>query len=132
MQRYDTGQAECLELPFDDLRLYCGCPNTMDEEESHECTFCPGGEIVTPQSGVDAFIIIGTNEDKVSCEEAKTLTAKTEKGSEACSQIQRVGTMCGCPVPENACQLCKAGGYMTETGTHITTQSGEDVRCDSF
>ena len=82
MQHYSTGQAECLELPFDNLRRYCGCPNTMDEEESNECTFCPGGEIIPPQSGVDTFIKIGKNEDKVSCEKAKTLAAQTEKDSE--------------------------------------------------
>ena len=101
IHNYATGQAECLELPFDNLRRYCGCPNE-DEEESNECTFCPGGEIVPDQSGVDTFINF-SNEEIVSCETAKTLAAQTEKGTEVCNQIQRVSTVCGCPVPENAC-----------------------------
>ena len=130
MQLYEAEQTECLELPFDDLHRYCGCPNE-DEEESNECTLCPGGEIVPHQSGVDTFINL-SNQEIVSCEKAKTLAAQTKKGSEVCNQIQRVSTVCGCPVPENACRLCKAGGYMTEAGTLITTPSGENVRCDSF
>jgi len=130
MQRYDTEQAECLEQPFDDLRRYCGCPSE-DGEESNECTLCPGGQIVPDQSGVDMFINTG-NEDRVSCEKAKSLAAKTENGTEVCNQIQRGSTVCGCPIPENACRLCKNGGEVTATGTFITTPDGERVQCESF
>jgi len=103
MQVYDTGQAECLEQPFDDLRRYCGCPSE-DENESNECTFCPGGEIVPDQPGVDTFIDTG-KDNLVTCVEAKTLVAETEKGTEVCNNIQSVSTLCGCPIPENACRL---------------------------
>ena len=133
MQTYQNGDDECLKqmaLPIDDLRRYCGCPSE-DEEESNECTLCPGGEILPPQSGVDTFISIG-NEDTVSCEEANTLVTETEKGTEVCNQIQRLSTLCGCPIPENACRLCKNRGYVTKTGTVITTPSGERVQCESF
>ena len=73
MQVYDTGQAECLEQPFDGLHRYCGCPSE-DGEESNACTLCcPGGEEIVPgQLGVDMFIDIG-NEDHVSCEIAKNV-----------------------------------------------------------
>ena len=131
MQRLQTGQAECLELPFGDLRRYCGCTSD-DEEESNECTLCPGGEIVPAQSGLDTFINIGNEDAIVTCKEAKVLVAETEKGTEVCNEIQRVSTRCGCPIPENACRLCKRGGSMTETGTMITTPSGESVSCESF
>jgi hypothetical protein len=130
MQRFQTGQAECLELPFDDLRRYCGCPSE-DGEESNEYTLCPEGEIVPPQSGVDTFINI-RNEDTVFGEEDKRLVAQTEKGVGVCNQIQRLSTLCGCPIPENACRLCKNRGYVTKTGTVITTPSVECVQCKSF
>ena len=130
IQSFQNGQPECLEQPFDDLRLYCGC-SSEDEEESNECTLCPGGEIVQDQSGIDTLINIG-NEDMVTCEDAKTLVAKTEKGTEVCNSIQRVSTQCGCPIPENACRLCKNGGVITDTNKRITTPSGEDVSCESF
>jgi hypothetical protein len=130
MQLYEAEQTECLELPFDDLHRYCGCPNE-DEEESNECTLCPGGEIVPHQSGVDTFINL-SNQEIVSCEKAKTLAAQTEKGSEVCNQIQRVSTVCGCPVPENACRLCQNRKFTTATGTMVTTPSGEHVSCESF
>ena len=113
MQVYDTEQAECLEQPFDGLRRYCGCPS-KDEDESNECTLCPGGEIVLDQSGVDTFINTGNEDPIVTCEETKTLATETEKGTEVCNKIQRVSTLCGCPIPENACRLCKNGGYITE------------------
>lgn len=29
------------------------------------------------------------------------------------NKIQRVSTKCGCPIPENACRVCKNGGYTT-------------------
>ena len=74
MQRYDTGQAECLELPFDDLHLFCGCQNTMDEEENNECTFFLGAKLFHHNRAS-----VETNEDKVSCEKAKTLAAQTER-----------------------------------------------------
>ena len=130
MQTFQIGQAFCLKQPFDDLRRYCGCPSE-DEEESKECTLCPGGEMVADQSGVDMFVNI-ENEDKLTCEDAKTLVAKTEKGTEVCNSIQRVSTQCGCPIPENACRLCKNGGVITDTNKRITTPSGEDVSCESF
>ena len=125
MQVYDTGQAECLEQPFDDLRRYCGCPSE-DENESNECTLCPGGEIVPDQPDVDTFITIG-NDNLVTCEEAKTLVAETEKGTEVCNNIQSVSTLCGCPIPENACRLCKNGGYMTETVKTVKNPSGGEL-----
>jgi hypothetical protein len=131
MQVYDTGQAECLEQPFDDLHRYCGCPSE-DEDESNECTLCPGGEIVPDQPGVDTFIDIGNEDPMITCEEAKRLAAETEKGTEVCNGIQRVSTLCGCPIPENACRLCKNGGYMTETMKRITNPSGELVLCRDF
>ena len=84
MQVSQIRQAECLmwQPSVDDLCCYCGCPSEDEEEESNECTLCPGGESIPPQSGVDTFIKIGKNEDKVSCEKAKTLAAQTEKDSE--------------------------------------------------
>jgi hypothetical protein len=131
MKIYQTGQAECLELPFDDLRRYCGCQSD-DEEESNECTLCPGGETVPAQSGLDTLINIGNEGAIITCEEAKVLVAQTEKGTEVCNEIQRVSTRCGCPIPDNACRLCKSGGSVTETGTMITTPSGESISCESF
>ena len=115
-----------MELPFDDLRRYCGCPN---EEESNECTICPGGEIVLDQSGVNTFINVGSD-DRVSCEKAQTLAAQTEKGTDICNQIQSISTVYGCPVPDNACRLCKNREELAATGTLITTPGGENVRCE--
>ena len=93
MQVYDTEQAECLEQPFDGLHRYYGCPS-KNEDESNECTLCPGGEIVSIQLGVDMFI--NTGNPIITCEEAKTLATETEKGTEVCNKIQRVSTLCGC------------------------------------
>ena len=121
----------CLEQTFDDLRRYCVGPSE-DGEESNECTLCPGGEIVPPQSGVDMFINIRNEDSIIACEEANTLVTETEKDTEICNQIQRVSTQCGCSVPENAYRLCKNRVYMTKTSTIITTPSGERVQCESF
>jgi hypothetical protein len=133
MQVYDTGHEECLKIPFDGLRRYCGCPSE-DEDESNECTLCPGGEIVPDQSGVDAFINIGDEDldSFISCKDVKTLVAQTEKGTDACNEIQSVSTLCGCPIPENACRLCKNGGYMTEKAINVTNPSGQHISCQSF
>ena len=91
LQVYNTGQAECLDPQIYDLCYNCGC-------SSSECTFCPSGEIVLDQSEVNTFNKIG-KEDRVSCEQTKTLAAETEKGTEVCNQI-KISTVCGCPVPE--------------------------------
>jgi hypothetical protein len=130
MQVYNTEHSQCLFCQTDDLRRYCGCL-TEEEEENNECTLCPGGEIVLDQSGVDMFINIG-NDDMITCEQAKTLVAKTYKGTEVCNQIQRVSTRCGCPIPENACRLCRNRRSVTKASKNITTPSGERVSCKSF
>lgn len=126
IRQYDAGETQCLDLPVEDLRSYCGCA-TDDEEESTVCTLCPGGEVVEEPENHFTF-----NGGTVSCREAKEIVANTEKGTDTCNAVQQVSTLCGCPIPWDSCEICKNGGAVLDGCKVIRTPSKEEVSCRTF
>lgn len=122
---------DCSVLPMEDLQLYCGCAS--DENESNSaCTLCPGGEIVPDDPQHDFFyLLLNSNEVQISCSEAKELVKEEEPGSTLCTDIQRGSTVCGCPVSENACQLCP-GGEISSQFERLDTIFGVRQDCITF
>jgi len=73
-------------------------------EPSHgQCTLCTTGDPITlPEAPVNLLepIPIAT------CGDLNGLMGFIQEGSSDCAGIQTLGGLCGCPVPEGACQLC--------------------------
>jgi hypothetical protein len=65
----------------------------------------------------------------ISCPDAAQLANNTEKGSDICNAMQDAGTICGCPVSTNACELCGRGGVLGEVYKEIVLESGEVTDC---
>lgn len=130
----------CLDLPMTDLQLYCGClSGTEDPGASDACSLCPGGEIV-PDSSEYAFagleltsdITVNDYPDRVLCKDAEMLTKGEKSGSDLCNDIQRGSTACGCPVPDNACQLCPGGKAPLLSTERVDSIFGPGLLCFSL
>ena len=68
------------------------------------CTVCPGGEDITlpdKELAIPGFEFINT------CGALNaTIPSLLDDSLPECGQLQSVGTICGCPIPPNACHLC--------------------------
>jgi len=133
---------DCLALPMDGLKLYCGCPNAENEggnSNNDACPICPGGEIL-PDRPEDDFIFLTLNsvpaptpgDNTISCKEAKVLAKGEESGSVLCGDIRLGSTACGCPVPENACQICPDGSKIIRNSEFVDSIFGVRIICDHF
>ena len=124
---YDRTEQRCLDLPFDQLRQICSCSTDGEVVVADDmtCNLCVGGEMIVhmPES---SFIHEGT---LISCLDAAQLANNTEKGSDVCNAMQDAGTICGCPVSTNACELCGRGGVLGEVYKEIVLESGEVTTC---
>ena len=133
----DKDEEECSTLPIDELQLYCGCPSGEEDNNSASttCTLCPGEEIV-PADPQNSFRVIhlNSNGDRISCSDAQQQVQDLERGSVLCDDIQRGSTNCGCPVPENACELCPDGTSedLTKKSLQIDTLFGVRQDCGTF
>ena len=131
LQVYDAGQSECLALPLDDLRKYCGCSTGFWQANLTECTLCPLGE--TPnQDTADSHFVCLDDLECVACADLRASAVQALRGSDECNKIQQISTACGCPSPANACRLCKNGGDTTDHGKIIITPSGDKRGCEVF
>ena len=71
---------------------------------SDPCTVCIGGENITKPDkklALPGFEWIDTCRGL-----ATTIPLVLDATSPECPQVQSIGTMCGCPIPEDACLLC--------------------------
>ena len=132
--------ADCLDLPTDDLQLFCGCPSgTEDPATSDVCTLCPGGEIV-PDSSEYAFAELELSSDinpngypsRILCKDAKAMVQGETRESILCKDIQYGSTACGCPVPEDACQLCPGGSEPLLKTKRVESIFGPGLQCSSL
>lgn len=128
---YDETAQLCLDLPFDKLRSYCACSGTPSDEEimvvenTATCNICVGGELLWDVSE-SSFIY---QERLITCRDAVQLASSTVKGSDVCKLIQDAGTICGCPIPDDACELCR-GGFLGEASKEIVLVDGEVIACN--
>lgn len=130
ISQYQSGDQKCLDLPYDDLRRYCGCPG--DEEQSNQCTLCPGGEIL-PTSTDLSTIHFTLNGDLLTCQDAQELADREEQGSFTCSAMQSIASLCGCPSPrENSCRLCSEGETVRHGLKAIMGYANERISCNAF
>lgn len=129
---FDKDSPECTSLPIDDLQLYCACPSDEQDKETTTCTLCPGGEIVPNDPENDIFyLILNTDGQQISCSEAQQLVQAEERGSVLCDDVQRGSTVCGCSVPENACELCP-NGEIGSNFERLETSFGIRQGCITF
>lgn len=127
-------QEACMHLPMKELQQYCGCPS--EENEPRSCTLCPGGEVV-PVLPEHNFVEIrlGSTGNQISCSEAHAQVKEEESESELCNDIQSGSTACGCPVPENACELCPEGmtlNLQSASSEQVDTIFGTRQDCGTF
>lgn len=131
MNIFKQGGQACSSLPIDELQMYCGCQWTEDEGEDNDaCMLCPGGEIV-PENGVLLLLELNENGKRISCTDAHELVKGEKRGSSLCNDIQRGSTRCGCPVPENACQLCPDGSKVAGAN-FVDSIFGIRQSCESY
>ena len=127
---FNENDQDCSNLPMDELQNYCGCLMNEDEgEDDNSCTVCPGGEILSRDDLQLLSITLNADRSEITCAQAQELVKGEERGSVLCNDIQRGATRCGCPVPENACQLCPdvlANNFVT------SSIFGIRIRCESF
>lgn len=107
---YEETSQLCLDLPFDKLRSYCACSTPGNEEimtveNASTCNICAGGELLRDVSDSSFHY----QDSFITCQDAVQLANSTVKGSDVCNLIQGAGTICGCPVRDDACELCQGG-----------------------
>jgi hypothetical protein len=133
INQYEHNEQRCLDLPFDDLRQYCACSSNTDDDEAPAeeadsttaCNFCVGGEQLVEISD-SSFVFQGA---LISCLDAAELVRTTEKNSDNCRALQSAGTICGCPVPSNGCELCR-GGVLGDPNREIVLANGDVTACN--
>ena len=82
-----------------------------DSEAVPPCTICPNGvSIALPEQPLN----LGAELSFVdSCGTLDIVIGAIAGDSEECALIQSVGSLCGCPVREDACSLCHGGGSVS-------------------
>ena len=73
-----------------------------DTEEPEPCTICADGSAITNPDGL--VPIPGTG--SVECSMIDQFFLPDDEDSDDCQSLRRFGSICGCPVPADACQLC--------------------------
>lgn len=142
IRTFNRESDSCLNFAIGDLQLYCGCSSGTEEGDhpaSDVCTLCPGGEIV-PDFSDYAFAMLELDSDvasneypsRILCRDAERLVKGVTAGSELCEAIQRGSTGCGCPVPDNACQLCPGGGDVRLKTERVDSFFGPRLSCSSL
>lgn len=72
------------------------------------CSVCRDG---TPMPLPNQALDLGIDGFNVNtCSDLDSFTQATTAGNALCDMIQSMGSMCGCPIPPNACILCEGGG----------------------
>jgi hypothetical protein len=64
------------------------------------------------------------------CSSLLILSNETTKDTDLCKEIQQVSNVCGCPVSENACNICE-GGDLLDGLTLTTAENGEVITCNT-
>lgn len=93
------------------LSDYCGCSDRPTQQPGEvQCSLCPLGDV--PAFPEKRLNISGFPVDTCGDLDAASILYLRE-GSEICSLMQSVSTYCGCPIPDNACSLCRDGSRVT-------------------
>ena len=123
---YENTEQRCLDLPFDQLRQFCSCSTDGEViQDNVTCNLCVGGETIVQLSN-SSFMY---DANLISCLDAAHLANSTEKGSDVCNAMENAGTICGCPISTNACQLCGQGGVLDESNKETVLESGQVTDC---
>jgi hypothetical protein len=74
-----------------------------DSGISTKCVLCPGSDITLPEKELS----IPNYEFIASCGNLNsTIGLFFKDGDEQCTLLQGLSSLCGCPTPDNACELC--------------------------
>lgn len=78
------------------------------ESSESPCSLCRRGESIPLEYQSKPISVPGFDfiDD---CQTLETLTPIFQQNSEECILLQSIGTLCGCPIKENACHLCADG-----------------------
>ena len=66
------------------------------------CTICADGSAITNPNGLVPIAGAGT----VECSFIEQFFLPDDEDSEDCQSLRRFGSICGCPIPADACHLC--------------------------
>jgi len=76
---------------------------------SDPCTLCKNSTSNIILSYEKELNIVTANESLIhNCSELENYVAVLEATSQECAAYQSIGTLCGCPEPENACLFCSS------------------------
>ena len=99
----DSESLKCEQASFD--AADCGCPPVSDP-----CTLCwDASSITKPDKVIDGKVY--------TCQDHNDNLLGIPNGSGTCHGYRsRMGLICGCPVYEDSCTMCKGGDKMGEPG----------------
>lgn len=60
------------------------------------------------------------------CGTLDSTAALLTEDSDFCQSIRAIGTLCGCPIPNNACTLCHDGSLVTKPEVELTNYPASD------
>ena len=82
---------------------FCGCPAPLPESDS--CTMCRDGRPVPLPNATFGFLEADFG-FRPTCALVEAQLDAVPAGSDQCLDMQRFGSLCGCPPLENECQAC--------------------------
>ena len=86
------------------------------------CTVCRDGSAVPFPDNI--LRVEGFPVDR--CGDLELLTPFFLQGSELCDDVQSIGSLCGCEIPDNACRLCSDGSSVTNPSLFLPTYLASD------
>lgn len=85
---------------------------------AQSCTVCPDGSAVTLIN--KPLVLPPPYQDIESCGALDGLVPFVlQQGSDECNVLNSVSTYCGCPEPENACQLCSGNDALVDPDLEV-------------
>ena len=89
--------------------LLCLLALTTMTTTNGQCTLCLSGDPITLP---DVYLGLTEPIRLDTCADVDSIAPFLGAGTPECEGIQSMGTLCGCPLIENACQLCGTDGVM--------------------
>lgn len=141
INRFDSTEQQCLDVPLEELKAFCGCivvggeGETPTDDENAEpeiensCSMCAGGEILTEYTW--NIILMGDGK-RYPCQHFADLAKQTSPNTQECNDIQDVTFLCGCAEAANACSICGDDKVMSEDAVLITAPDGNVLECGNY
>lgn len=86
------------------------------------CTVCKDGSAVPfPDKAIN---VEGIPVD--TCRSLETTAGFLIQGTDFCNSVQSIGTLCGCEIPDNACNLCTDGSTVSNPSLNLPTYYAND------